>query len=377
MPYIAFIIYSYLPTSIAGAPDFMVYYAAAHFARAAPDLLYDYSSYLKFYATLKPVIWSAASPWFGYLGPPSFAVLLEPFSFLSCQNAYLAWTIANLFLCALLTKVIMELARQLKLNELNLFLGSCVWGAWITFNVILKGQFSILACLLLTLFFIYQLRNKPAASALCLSVLLLIKLPLFIPLFLYVAGCRRWHTVAFALLFSCAIILVTLPFLHSPHVWLDYVATMHEFSAGIWNTDIYYCCMINLRSIIWSAFSKSQSVAVVTQAFYLMAGIACFLWPWITRREWDIGTAAAAVFAGIFFTPYIMAHDAMMLLPVGVIITARLREQKQARWMFLCYAMTSYSLANYWYLRSIELILAAAMIWLVFNERRNSVAQGS
>ncbi len=378
LPYYVYLVYNSIPTDDPGYPDFIVYYSAGHMIREASRLLYDYPAYLHFYSMLRPIVYSVSFPWFGYLAPPPLAVFFLPFSYMSLQKAYVVWSLLNFIFCALLIRATVTLAQLMRMQDIRLFLGSCVLGVWVTSNVILKGQLSVMTCLFLTYFFIYVLRNKTVGCALCLAAMLQIKPPLFLPLFLYMAGCRQWRVIQLVILYSCVLIIVTLPFLGGPHVWLDYVQIVRQFSSSYGDLGKYYESMINISSVFWGILDGRHSALLINmgKALYLVACALSFLLAWIPNRKPDVIPAAAAMLAGIFFSIYSPIHDALLLLPVCVVITAALRACNNARWMFLCYIMASYGLVQIWWIRTIAIVLGIALSYMVMNISKYSMLNG-
>lgn len=344
--------------------DFVIYYSAAHMVRESPDLLYNYPAYLHFYSTLNVIL---PSSFFGYVALPPLAIVFLPFAYLDCQGAYLAWSLCNLLGCVLLAITTAKLAGRMKLDRLlSLFLGSCVFSLWITGNVMLIGQLSILTCLLLTCLFMDLSSGESARGGFYLGVLMLIKYSLFIPLFLYMMGCRQWRVTGWAVFYLSLFMLISLLFF-GPHVWAEYLHTLWVFSLNPW----YLKVMPNLYSIAEYMLDGQHHGQLLFSiaAFYCMVSAAFFLRPWIAKQKPTLLFTAAAIIAGLFFSVYSLPHDTLLLLPVSVIITALLHARGKAYWMIPCYVLTSAITAqNLWCLRAAEIILGTIVCYLLLSK---------
>jgi hypothetical protein len=262
----------------------------------------------------------------------------------------------------------------MELPELAFFLGSCVFGSWITANVILKGQLSLVTCLSFTYFLLFLLSKAPIGCAFCLSVLLQIKPPLFLPLLLYIVGCSQFRIVIWTVLFSAVFLLPPLFFLWPHfHVLLDYGWTLNQFMTGHWQADTYFKYMINLRSLFENLFSGSTGYFfALTQVLYWIFTLFCLVWARWFRRTLEVSSVVIVMLATLFFSVYTPVHDALLLLPVGVVLTALLRQWAGVHWLFVCYLCTGYALPNIWGVRLALIMFGVGAFYWAMTERRQA-----
>jgi Glycosyltransferase family 87 len=307
------------------------------------------------------------------------AILLLPLSYLSFPDAYLAWAAINLLFCVLIAAAMGTIANKLKLEPLKFFLGSCIFGIWITSHIIVKGQLSLMVCVAFSYFLICILNNRQLGSSFWLAVLLLIKPQYFIPLFLYMVGSRQWRAVSLTILFCCAGFLATLICLKDPYIWWDWLVALREFSHRFDSSKDYYAHMINMLGILRAIYGQNHGVifADIARAVYFLLCGVCLLWPWMHRKQLNAVSAATIVAVSFFLSTYSLIHDVIILLPVCVIATALMRACGAISRMLPFYILASYvgfsvggTMMSVWGFRLMVIILGAEAIYLL--QRKNA-----
>jgi len=338
-------------------PDFMVYYAAGHMAAHTPSALYDYPAYMDFYAQLK----SNKDIWLGYIAAPPLAVLFIPLSMLNFTHAFLVWSIFNLSLCMVLAYSLFRLAITVGLKPIAFFFGSCVFGCWVTVNILSKGQLSLLVAVAFAHFFIGLLEQKNKTPALCLAILLLIKPPLFLPLFACLTFSKSWRIGLYATIFLMIYTTGAQTVLGSFHVWIDYLHMMQRYNDQIHIYDIH---MINLKGMAYSWAHWSNNM--ITNIAYLFVCIGCAVWAFIRNKPIDILSAAGVTLFGFLFSSYALIHDCIIFLPLVVVLTASVNEKRwPVNFMFLFFMFTSYiAYPVEFFMRVTLLMLCALAIFL-------------
>jgi hypothetical protein len=349
--------------------DFMAFYASARaVAEGHAASIYDTAAmnaaYVR-YAVVGPISGSLGA----VMHPPMALFAFAPLAWMTPFAGYLAWMVAG---AALLAAALYRLPKQDRETAILCTLiapGMAVW--------ILQGQMTALT-LAAVFAFVHALatRNTRLTSA-CLA-LACIKPTVFLLLTALAFRARWWKALVWGTLASLALAgLAWLCF--GPEVWGAFLAQAAYRVTDPAAIGSSLARMCNLRALLLivlpeASFSMVQTVTMGVYALFLVA-VARPL-----KRGAMTGQALAwALLGGVFFSPWLHAHDAWMAAPACFLVY---RAELRARG-WLVYATVALSLASALHLLSWQccgfayqaLIAAALLQWKLFQDRADPVAE--
>lgn len=206
------------------AEDFTVFYAAGTLV-AAGELgsLYDSSAHA---AIQMPLLVGHDEP-LGFYNPAFFALLFVPFSWLSAEDGFRAWTLVNFGLIVVMCGLLWRIAQPLSPWYRAAIVVGFVTMYPLPFGVRL-GQFSLILAVSWAAAYLLLRANRERAAGFALSPLL-IKPELLIPVTALIAWKRRWLVLKTLLPVSAIAIAVSVAMIGPVGAW-DY--TLHIADAA-------------------------------------------------------------------------------------------------------------------------------------------------
>ncbi len=193
--------------------DFAVYYAAASLLRHDPHgALYSVTTLQSAVATYGGCPQSVLFN--GYVYPPLLAILLEPFTYLTCAQALVVWTLVNALLWALSALILVDMLRtrwptpEARLGLWALVIGGSV-AFWQNYPGLYLGQTHLLLLFCLALGIWLEQNNRPWLAGAVIVFAALIR-PLPALLLVYYLVQKRWAVIGGALAAGLALLVVML-----------------------------------------------------------------------------------------------------------------------------------------------------------------------
>lgn len=333
---------AYLAQSGSYYSDFLAYYSAGHMITHDPGALYHYDAYDLFEHSIKPELLRKTTV--GYLYPPTFAILLAPFSLLPYPLAFLVWSSISILCIVLSTRVLARLSDSYGLAHLTPFLKTIVMGSIVSLFVISNGQVSLLICLWFSLLLLALHKRMDAQAALYLFAIAQIKPHLALPLFLWQLGARQWRFCAIVVICQLIAVFVSMCLIDI-HVWESYLSHLSAANSRHLEVSARIYKMVNLRGWLTPDNEPHRMATHLAWGAYIVLSAFCLLTPFVSRVKLPASDAMAIIAPLAFFTsPWLHIHDLIILAPACVVLTAFLHQDHRERYMLPVYYLGSYAM---------------------------------
>lgn len=179
--------------------DFAVFYAAATMLKTQANL-YDKATnkYIKKIKEVPPNFRTGTK----YLYPPAFAWFIQPFTLFNLKTASQLWFIINNILLIITIFYLIKYFKKNSINDNDIILGLVILNFYFPIQKVFRtGQIDIFLLFLLTLIFVYIIKNKAPIVSILLSIFSLIK-PFYILVLFFLLLKKK-----FKLLISAFIVL--------------------------------------------------------------------------------------------------------------------------------------------------------------------------
>jgi hypothetical protein len=332
------------PQIASGYGDFIIFYTGAQILRdGLGSDLYDLSVQRQYQSKFDVAIRSGPLP---YNHPPFELLWHIPLTYLSYVNAYLAWSVVNLFFLILLHRWLGR-SDDRNFTVMSVFM---LTGFYPVTVALLHGQDSILLCVLMGASFWMLQRGKNALAGV-LVAMALIKPQFALPVMAVGLAPSRMSAVKSSVIAASALIGISLIMIgyEGAIKYRDLLATIDRLNYTIAPQN-----MPNLRGLIYSALNHEYpqlifpAVALLTLGIY---GFLAMLWAKAPRDSNDTLDLrfALTITLVVLASYHCYIHDLSLMLLPAMLIAKRLS-----------------TTAGNWSLNQRLLAIILAILWIPF-----------
>ncbi len=234
-----------------------------------------------------------------FISPPTFAVFLKPFTWLSPTTAILAWTLLGIGALIYSSRILLldhtnwVVALGLPLSVINLSL----------------GQTGFFALALAASIHAMCVKDKRITAGL-LAGLTILKPPLFLGLVIWWAlDWKRWK-VSIAVALTTGVLLIIPTITGGFQVWRDFFGAIETRS----NLEQVTATQFTLPETIIRLFGHSTGTSYYALGIYIAIG---FILMRAALQRWPEKTdvlSGAAVLISVFISPHILVYDSLILV---------------------------------------------------------------
>ena len=313
------LLYSLYPFFFPFLSDFGAYYMATQVFLTDPTRLYDPTLYQELGVDFMAQY--GLQRLLGYINPPLLAIILSPLGVFSYYTSRAVWSCINLLLFAWNLRTMEKLCRMLHLERIAQWLCLLMMLWHYSFQALTYGQISFVLLTLFTQGILFAIRNNRIGVVVCLSLCAAIKPHLFIPLILclLIRSDYRWFR---AFTVSGVFLGIVMSVICGFGIWLSYIHYFLGASGGQIDMNASFQYMVNLRGLI-VYFTGNAMEHSLSHLMLLVYGCWCALAFWLSRfrlASFDLPSFLCVIFmGGLFFSPWLHAHDMLLLLPCLIV----------------------------------------------------------
>lgn len=265
-----------------------------------------------------------------YLNPPYATLVFVPLAALPLLPAFVLWTLAQFALLGWLIYRVFKLTATWQAVERRLLMSMLISFPALFLTLIL-GTFSLLMLVSLLEWYIALREGRDARAAVWLVVATIKFQVIGLPVLMLLVG-RRWKVLGFAALVFAALAAVS-ALLLGWRIWPDYVQFLGTASTYFGSFGIKPHMMYTFRGLLTTILGNTSGPLINT--FSVVAfGLAALGVTWLWWRPWDATEpafdlrVALTILLGLFFSPHLYPHDAMMLVAPGLLFANFLKRSQ-------------------------------------------------
>lgn len=277
-----------------------------------------------------------------YLNPPYATLPFVPLAALSLETAFILWTIGQFALLVWLLHRLFQLSASWARTDRRL-LASIIIAFPALFLTLILGTFSLLMLVCFVELYL-ALRGQRSGRAALWLVLATIKFQVIgLPVLMLLVG-RRWRVLGYAGLLFSALVLLS-GFVFGWEIWPQYLRFLGTTSSYFGVFGIKPQLMYTFRGLLATLLGNERGPLINSVSALAFAAVALVV-AWLWRRgvrsdrpDFDL-RFGLTLLLGLFFSPHLYPHDAMMLVAPGFLLALFLQRTNQPTHNFTLFAVT-------------------------------------